>query len=111
MNEREAAGALAARYLGGAIGVAALIVAALFLIPFAPSMPHAGLDPSWVYGVNEAVAQGRVFGRDLIFTFGPLASVYSDNFNPATDRIMMIGITVYALGFCAAFALLAHPRR
>jgi hypothetical protein len=111
MEEGKAARALAPRYLGAAIGVAALIVTSLFLIPFSPSMPSEGLDPSWQYALNEAVAQGRVFGRDLIFTFGPLGLVYTGNFNPATDTIMMIASAVYALGFCAAIALLAHPRR
>jgi hypothetical protein len=74
-------------------------------------MPQAGLDPSWGYALNEAVAQGRVFGRDLIFTFGPLGSIYTASYDPGTDTIMMIGSVVYVLGFSAAFALLAHPWR
>jgi hypothetical protein len=111
MTDREFVTVFAARYVGGAIGLAALSVSALYLLPLWPFMPGAGLDLSWVYALNEAVEQGRVFGRDLIFTFGPLASVYSGSFHPATDGLMMIGSAVFALGFCAAFALLAHPLR
>src|SRR5689334_18371342 len=32
----------------------------------------AGLDASWAFGLNEAAAKGRIFGRDLAFTYGPL---------------------------------------
>jgi hypothetical protein len=100
-----------ARWLGRGIGFLSLILAALLLIPFSPSMPGVDLDESWKYALNEAVADGRVFGRDVIFTFGPLGSVLTRTFHPATDTIMMLASTLYAAGFCIAFALLAHPRR
>ncbi|HEX4571115.1 MAG TPA: hypothetical protein VH184_11860, partial [Dongiaceae bacterium] len=99
------------RWLAGGIGLVALILTALFLIPFSPSMPEAGLDASWRYALNEVVAEGRVFGQEVIFTFGPLASVVTGTFHPATDTMMMVGSALYAAGFCIAFALLAHPRR
>jgi hypothetical protein len=88
----------------------ALIVAWLFLIPLSPAMPTAGQDPSWEYALNEAVAQGYVFGRDVIFTFGPLASVYTQVYSPATDTIMLVGSAIYAAGICAMFGLTAYPR-
>ena len=50
-------------------------------VPFSPAMPGEGLDPSWVFGMNQAVAQGFAFGRDLIFTFGPYASIYTKTFH------------------------------
>lgn len=31
-----------------------------------------GVDPSWCYGINAAVANKLVFGRDIVFTYGPL---------------------------------------
>ncbi|GJH02913.1 hypothetical protein [Paraburkholderia terrae] len=97
--------------LGFVVGAIFLLIAGLFLIPFSPLMPESGLDPSWRYALNEAVQRGYVFGQDLIFTFGPLGSVFSTVFDPATDRIMMIGSAVYALGLCAALGVLAHPHR
>jgi hypothetical protein len=30
-----------------------------------------GLDPSWAFALNYAHAKGLVFGRDLVFTYGP----------------------------------------
>jgi hypothetical protein len=94
------------RFAGGG----ALIVTWLFLIPFAPAMPTIGLDPSWRYALNEAVARGYVFGCDVILTFGPLASVYTQVYSPATDTIMMAGSAIYAAGICAMFGLATSPR-
>ncbi len=96
---------------GDAIGIAALILAALFLIPLAPGMPQAGLDHSWQYALNVAVERGMIFGRDLIFTFGPLGSVYSKLYGPATDTLMMVASTLFACGFCLAVALALTPGR
>src|SRR5947208_837931 len=31
-----------------------------------------GLDASWIFGINYAVAHGLRFGRDVAFTYGPL---------------------------------------
>lgn len=31
-----------------------------------------GLDPSWAQALVEATDAGRVFGRDIVFTYGPL---------------------------------------
>ena len=33
----------------------------------------AGLDASWAFGLNYAHHSGLLFGRDAIFTYGPLA--------------------------------------
>jgi hypothetical protein len=73
-------------------------------VPFRPNMPAPGLDNSWAYGMNQAIAQGLVFGRDIIFTVGPYASVYTTVFHPATDGLMMLGSG--CLGICSAVALL-----
>jgi hypothetical protein len=89
----------------------ALIIAWLLLMPFAPGMPTAGLDGSWPYALNEAIARGYVFGRDVIFTFGPLASVYTRLYSPATDTMMLVGSAIYAAGICAMLGLAAYPRR
>ena len=93
------------------VAVGALIIAWLLLMPFAPGMPTAGLDGSWPYALNEAIARGNVFGRDVIFTFGPLASVYTRQYSPATDTMMMVASAIYAGGICALLGLAAYPRR
>lgn len=93
------------------LAMLALVVGWLFLIPFLPDMPASGLDLSWRYALNVAVSQGLVFGRDVVFTFGPLASVYSQLYSPGTDHLMMAGSTVYGAAFCAVLGLAAYPRK
>lgn len=41
----------------------------------------SGLDPSWVAALGEAAAHGEKFGRDLIFTGGPLSALYTGYFD------------------------------
>ena len=79
-----------------------LLVAAAVIVPFSPRMPSEGLDPSWVYGLNEAVAQGMSFGKDIIFTFGPYASIYTTAYHPATDKLMLFGSLFLAITFTIA---------
>jgi hypothetical protein len=88
-----------------------LLLTFLVLLPLAPRQPVSGLDPSWTYAVNEAVARHLVFGRDLIFTFGPFGSVYTQFYHPATDALMLAGSALLAMGLCIGFALLTVPRR
>jgi len=88
-----------------------LLLTFLVMLPLAPRQPTSGLDPSWTYALNEAVARHLVFGRDLIFTFGPFGSVYTQFYHPATDAIMLAGSALLAVGLCVGFALLTAPRR
>lgn len=64
--------------------------------------PGAGLDASWRASLNMAIVDELVWGRDLIFTYGPLGFLYlPDHWYAET----------WTLGFiyrvCAEFALLA----
>lgn len=79
---------------------AALLLTSLAIfVPVAPDMPSGELDPSWVFGINQAVAQGLSFGRDIIFTFGPYAAVYTKVFHPDTDHLMLAGGLMLAVCF------------
>lgn len=71
-------------------------------IPFSPLMPAFGLDPSWMLAMNQAVAQGLVFGREVIFTFGPYSAVYTQRYHPATDMLMLLGCAWLLLGWLLA---------
>jgi hypothetical protein len=44
-------------------------------VAFEPLMPGTNLDDAWKYGINYAVDKGFVFGKDLVFTFGPYAGI------------------------------------
>ncbi len=79
-------------------------------IPLSLRLPEAGLDPSWVLGMNQAVAQGLVFGRELVFTFGPYSSVYTLRYHPATDLLMLMGSAWLVLGWLAAVRHLDFQR-
>ncbi len=81
---------------------ALLLVTVAVFVPFSPGMPWESLDPSWVYGMNEAVAQGMSFGKDIVFTFGPYASIYTKTYHPATDKLMIFGSLFLAISFTTA---------
>ena len=37
---------------------------------------HSGLDDSWVYAINLFFHEGKLWGRNIIFTYGPLGMVF-----------------------------------
>jgi hypothetical protein len=78
-------------------------------ILFSPEMPDAGLDGSWVYSLNQAVAQKMAFGHDIIFTFGPYASVYTHAYHPGTVRLMLLSCLLLDVCFACCFAWLVRP--
>jgi hypothetical protein len=58
---------------------------ALIAFPALPPPTGLGLDPSWVLGINLAHVQGLAMGRDLVWTYGPLAFLSIPN--PAGQHI------------------------
>jgi hypothetical protein len=50
-----------------------LVLVFLFLPEHFYRTPETGLDPSWNIAVHLMRKQGQVFGRDFVFTYGPLA--------------------------------------
>ncbi len=82
-----------------------MITAICVFVPFQPAMPCGGLDPSWVFAMNQAVAQGAVFGRDIIFTYGPYASIFTRTYHPATDGLMVWSSLYLGLSFGLAGVL------
>jgi hypothetical protein len=111
-----------------------VITTAAIFIPLNPEMPDKGidqswisaigearkkaenvvllarLDQSWILAINEAVARHLRFGEEVVFTFGPYASIYTQSFHPATDRLMMLGSTLLALSYAIALLYLARGR-
>ncbi|QEX25039.1 membrane protein [Hypericibacter adhaerens] len=80
----------------------------VLLVPFQPWMPTAQLDPSWVLGLNQAVAQGLVFGRDIIFTGGPYAAAVFEQYHPATYLTAVVVTLLFAAFFFAAFQAISR---
>lgn len=86
----------------GEIAALAVIVAGSLaaFVPIAPVFPTAALDSAWAFALNVAIAKGLVFGRDIVFTFGPYAPAYTAQYHPATDALAL-----WSSGLCgAAFA-------
>jgi hypothetical protein len=48
-----------------------LVYVGLAFLPY-PAPISPGLDPSWAYAISRAVKDDLIFGKDIIFTFGPL---------------------------------------
>ena len=92
----EAAARIGAKCLFAVLMPAAALC---IFVPFSPAMPAAGLDQSWCLAMNQAVAQGLSFGNDVIFTFGPYASIFTKAYHPATDRRMVWGSLYLGLSF------------
>ena len=51
---------------------AAWVVAVLFTFPGFFNTLGVGLDPSWAWAINTLPYTGRLPGRDVVFTYGPL---------------------------------------
>jgi len=78
---------------------ALLLTSIGIFVPLLPNMPNLGLDPSWQFAMNQAVSQGLAFGREIVFTFGPYSSVFSELYHPATDNLMIYGSFYLAIIF------------
>lgn len=85
------------RVLGGILMLACILAFA----PLSPLLPNAGLDPSWMFAINQAVAQNSVFGRDIVFTFGPYAAIYTQAYHPVTYPWMLTLGLLFGLSYTA----------
>lgn len=71
----------------------ALVVAllAVLLLPQAAALPGAGLDPSWTLALEHAAREGRMFGSDFVFTYGPFGVLTTRLFDPGTFGFVLLG--------------------
>lgn len=67
-----------------AAGFMLMVLGVLAFAPLVPVLPGVTGDDSWRLAMNQAVAQGLVFGRDIVFTFGPYSALYTHHYHPAT---------------------------
>ncbi|MFC7782479.1 hypothetical protein [Legionella taurinensis] len=75
-----------------------LLLLPLF-IPFSPVMPGLTIDASWALALNQAVSQGLIFGRDIVFTLGPYSAIYTKAYHPDTAYLMYGGCLYLALSY------------
>src|ERR1700683_2221542 len=87
-----------------------IAVLAVF-IPLNPRMPSRGVDASWQFAMNQAVSRHLSFGKDIMFTYGPYASLCTRTYDAATDRRMIWGSTLLALSYITAVLFLAAGKK
>lgn len=87
------------------------ITALAVFVPLNPRMPSRGVDASWQFAMNQAVAQHLSFGKEVMFTYGPYASIGTRTYDPATDRRMMWGSLLLAVSYTTALLFLAGGQR
>lgn len=88
--------------------IALIVLAVGGFVPLEARLPSAGLDTSWVLGMNQAVSQGLQFGREMVFTYGPYAAVATRGYHPATDALVLVLGAVLGAGFAAALLRLSR---
>ena len=109
VGQRESRNACSiARVVYGTLFVVGVL---LCYLPLSPGFPADNLDSAWQWVMNEAVARHLVIGRDIVFTFGPFASVYTRQYHPATDALDMGGNLLLGLAFATGALCLARGRR
>jgi hypothetical protein len=117
------------RVFGTLLFIALLVAVYVKFAPLEFSMPEYGADPSWIAVLGEASAHGWRLGRDIIFTSGPLAAIYTRWFQPdrldaylAAYSVLIVTfaslVTIMACrsgrlaaGFLAAVGLILYPFR
>lgn len=89
------------------IGSAALVF--ILTWPVSTLKPVAGLDPSWQAGLHLSTERGLVFGRDVVFTYGPFGFLGVPRlFFPITALLGLIYVAVVHAGLCFTVVHLAR---
>ncbi len=70
----------------------------LLSVDFFPNLPDASLDSSWMNGLTAALSHGAVPGRDLLFTYGPLAGMLTAYAGPGFGLGLALALAI-ALNF------------
>lgn len=66
----------------------------LLIPPWQFSVPRDGLDPSWVEVISYAATHGWQWGRDIVFTYGPLGFL---SHNPYDSERLFVAMGASAL--------------
>ena len=73
-----------------------------------PGQPGITSDALFFEQLTQAYLAGKVFGREIIFVYGPLQFLHSGHFHPATHAWTLLYQVVLALALCAGLVLLAR---
>ena len=68
-----------------------------------PNKPSFDLDASWRMALSQFFIDGLQFGRDVVFTYGPLGFVMGKTYSGNIYRKRAVRAVVGEQGFCKAF--------
>ena len=88
----------------------AFLATVLIVVPFSPLATGMEGEP-WRYAMNWAVEHHLVFGRDIVFTAGPLSAIYTRAYHPATDTAMVTGALALAMALFLGFMAITPEKR
>jgi len=80
----------------------ALWFAFAICVPWMPDFSVTGLDPSWRLSLHYFYEHGYVYGKDIIFTYGPYGFISTYTYYPATYRILVFAYLFFAAVYTAA---------
>jgi hypothetical protein len=81
-----------------------LIITILYLIPKEIwNTPYINLDPSWQIALNLAIKQQLIWGKDIVFTYGPLG--YLSTGLPVYTSAFLIGLFTLYISASGGFFL------
>lgn len=83
----------------------ATLSAVIAVIGVPLELPSQGLDPSWKQALVEATDQGWIFGRDLVFTYGPLHQLSTQQVS-ANLLPLLLGRVLYGAAWAGATSLI-----
>ena len=95
------------------LGVLLILLIAIVTLPglYHPLGP-VGLDPGWQWAINQARDAGLIFGRDIVFPYGPLGFLMYPldvSSNLLIAHLVLLG--VQALFAYSLVSLFVHTRR
>ncbi len=94
-------GAFFSRAMEKGLFFIALLFAFAIGVPWMPDFSITGLDPSWRLSLHYFFEHGYVFGKDIIFTYGPYGFITTCTYYPATYQILFFAyfffVAVYAV--------------
>ncbi|MEI7436708.1 MAG: hypothetical protein WCL16_07880 [bacterium] len=80
------------------------LVPSVFMAPF-----QIGLDPSWILSLALAVVDGRAFGSDYVFNYGPLGFLWT-RVGPGISRFIFIAYDIWVWAQLVWLAALVFKR-
>jgi hypothetical protein len=107
MSPREHARTLLLRWLPGVGGAVAVLMIWLVSVDL-PFLPGTDLDPSWGAALVDAHLQARQFGKDIVFTYGPLGFLWSSFCLPDALPAKLVWEFLGKLGFALTFYALVR---